>query len=151
MFKVCAAVVAIVCLAAAAGVGAQGANKELAALTKLACTFPVSVSGSWKGGEIKADIKQGADVAVIIDEIDAEGGTAKVGPTHVTALLTQTSLHFMDRTMQGSLSMISVLSQKGPTGSLRAVRSRHDYLPIAIPGFVTEPNVSQHYGECTPE
>ena len=33
---------------------------------------------------------------------------------------------------------------------LRAVRSRHDYLQMAIPGFVAEPNVSQHYGECEP-
>ena len=52
--------------------------------------------------------------------------------------------------MAGSLTMITVLSQKGPKGTLRAVRSRHDYLQMAIPGFVAEPNVSQHYGECEP-
>jgi hypothetical protein len=46
--------------------------------------------------------------------------------------------------------MVTVLAQKSPKGTLRAVRSRHDYLQMAIPGFVAEPNVSQHYGECEP-
>jgi len=81
---------------------------------------------------------------------DIDGGTARIGTTHTTALLTQNSVHFMERTMAGSLTMVTVLAQKSPKGTLRAVRSRHDYLQMAIPGFVAEPNVSQHYGECEP-
>jgi len=30
------------------------------------------------------------------------------------------------------------------------VRSRHDYLKMSLPGYVSEPAVSQFYGECAP-
>jgi len=131
---------------------AQGAEKKnpLAGITMLKCSFPVAVSGAWKDWAPKADMQTGPPLTLVIDEIDIDGGTARIGTTHTTALLTPNSVHFMERTMAGSLTMITVLSQKGPKGTLRAVRSRHDYLQMAIPGFVAEPNVSQHYGECEP-
>jgi len=133
-------------------VSAQDAERKnaLASIRMLKCSFPVSATGSWQNWQAKAEITPGPDLALQIDEIDIEGGTARVGDSHVTALMTQNSLHFMERTMAGSLTVITVLSQKSPKGTLRAVRSRHDYLQMAIPGFVAEPNVSQHYGECEP-
>jgi hypothetical protein len=132
--------------------GAQGGEKKnaLETIRMLQCSFPVSASGSWKDWTPKAAIQPGPELSLVIDDIDIEGGTARIGTTHTTALLTQNSVHFMERTMAGSLTMITVLSQKSPKGTLRAVRSRHDYLQMAIPGFVAEPNVSQHYGECEP-
>jgi hypothetical protein len=141
-----------VLLAAGALPSAQSAEKKnpLASITMLKCSFPVAVTGSWKDWTPKADIPQGPPLTLVIDEIDIEGGTARIGTTHTTALLTQNSVHFMERTMAGSLTMITVLPQKSPKGTLRAVRSRHDYLQMSIPGFVAEPNVSQHYGECEP-
>ena len=131
---------------------AQSGEKKnpLAGITMLKCSFPVAVSGSWKDWAPKAEMQTGPPMTLVIDEIDIDGGTARIGTTHTTALLTQNSVHFMERTMAGSLTMITVLSQKGPKGTLRAVRSRHDYLQMAIPGFVAEPSVSQHYGECEP-
>ena len=131
---------------------AQSADKKnpLADIRTLKCTFPVSATGSWKDWTPKADLKSGPDLTLVIDEIDIDGGTARIGTTHTTALLTQNSVHFMERTMAGSLTMTTVLAQKSPGGTLRAVRSRHDYLQMAIPGYVAEPNVSQHYGECEP-
>jgi hypothetical protein len=131
---------------------AQGTEKKspLAGITKLTCSFPVAVTGSWKDWTAKAELQQGPPLTLVIEEIDIDGGTARIGTTHTTALLTQNSVHFMERTMAGSLTMITVLPQKSPKGTLRAVRSRHDYLQMAIPGFVAEPNVSQHYGECEP-
>ena len=33
-------------------------------------------------------------------------------------------------------------------GKYRAVRARHDYLMMAIPGFVAQPTVQQRYGTC---
>lgn len=125
-------------------------KNPLAGITILKCSFPVSVSGSWKDWAPKADMVQGPALTLVIDEIDIDGGTGRIGNTHTTALLTQNSVHFMERTMAGSLTMITVLATKGPKGTLRAVRSRHDYVQMAIPGFVAEPNVSQHYGECEP-
>jgi hypothetical protein len=131
---------------------AQGTEKKnpLAGITTLKCSFPAAVAGSWKDWTPKAELPQSPPLTLVIDEIDIDGGTARIGTTHTTALLTQNSVHFMERTMAGSLTMITVLSQKSPKGTLRAVRSRHDYLQMAIPGFVAEPNVSQHYGECEP-
>jgi hypothetical protein len=133
-------------------VSAQASEKKnpLASITMLKCVFPVSATGSWKDWTPKVDTQPGPPLTLVIEEIDIDGGTARIGATHTTALLTQNSVHFMERTMAGSLTMITVLSQKGPKGTLRAVRSRHDYLQMAIPGFVAEPNVSQHYGECEP-
>lgn len=139
-------------LLAPALLSAQSAEKKnaLGDIRMLKCTFPVSVTGSWKDWTPKAELQQGPPLTLVIDEIDIDGGTARIGTTHTTALLTQNSVHFMERTMAGSLTMITVLSQKSPKGTLRAIRSRHDYLQMAIPGFVAEPNVSQHYGECEP-
>ena len=139
-------------LLAPAMLAAQSADKKnpLADIRMLKCSFPVSASGSWKDWTPKGEIKSGPDVTLVIDEIDIDGGTARIGTTHTTALLTQNSVHFMERTMAGSLTMTTVLAQKSPKGTLRAVRSRHDYLQMAIPGYVAEPNVSQHYGECEP-
>lgn len=139
-------------LATPVDVNAQGGEKKnaLEAIRTLKCSFPVSAAGSWKDWTPKAAIQPGPELTLVIDEIDVDGGTARIGTTHTTALLTQNSVHFMERTMAGSLTMITVLSQKSPRGTLRAVRSRHDYLQMAIPGFVAEPNVSQHYGECEP-
>lgn len=139
-------------LAIAAHLSAQGSERQnaLAGIRTLKCSFPVSAIGSWKDWTPKADLQQGPPLTLVIDEIDIDGGTARIGTTHTTALLTQNSVHFMERTMAGSLTMTTVLSQKSPKGTLRAVRSRHDYLQMSIPGFVAEPNVSQHYGECEP-
>lgn len=139
-------------LSMAAHVSAQGSEKKnaLADIKTLKCSFPVAVSGTWKDWTPKAEMESGPPLTVVIDEIDIDGGTARIGTTHTTALLTQNSVHFMERTMAGSATMLTVLAQKSPKGTLRAVRSRHDYLQMAIPGFVAEPNVSQHYGECEP-
>lgn len=141
----------LVLLAPAAGAAAQdaGPKNELAGLQALTCVFPVSAVGSWKDGAAKADLRTGPELSLTIEEIDADGGTARLGTTHLTAVLTQNSVHFMERTMAGSLTMLTVLTERSPAGTFRAVRSRHDYLQMAIPGFVAQPNVSQHYGECT--
>jgi hypothetical protein len=135
---------------------AQGPEKNplktdrnpLATVKRLKCTFTVASIGSWKGDEAAAELKSAQDVLLDIEEIDADGGTARMGQDHVTTLLTVSSLHFMNRTLQGSLNVTTVFSQKNPAGRFRAVRSGHDYLPTSIPGFTSTPNVSQHYGDC---
>ena len=146
----CLSILAMLACPAPASAQAGEKKNALEAIKMLKCSFPVSASGTWKDWTPNAAIQPGPELTLVIDEIDIDGGTARIGTTHSTALLTQNSVHFMERTMAGSLTMITVLSQKSPKGTLRAVRSRHDYLQMAIPGFVSEPNVSQHYGECEP-
>ncbi len=132
---------------------AQKAEANPLALVKsLKCAFPVYAVGSWKAGEPLAQAKTNQQFSLEVDEIDAEGGTARVsgtsGPVHVTALLTVSSLHFMERTVTGTLNVTTVFAPAGDNLHLRAVHSRHDYLPMSIPGFVSEPTVSQSYGIC---
>ena len=131
--------------------GLEGPGKNPLALAKsLTCTFSVSSSGSWKSGEPRAEIKA-ETISIELVSIDSEEGTAELTgaePTHMTALLAANSLHFLERSLQGNLTVITVFSEPDPKGRYRAVRSRHNYLKMAIPGFVAEPTVSQQYGEC---
>ena len=87
-----------------------------------------------------------------IIQSDTDDGTARVtgtsGAVHVTALLTVSSLHFMERTVTGTLNVTTVFVPGSNAQKLRAVLSRHDYLPMSIPGFTSEPTVSQNYGFC---
>ncbi len=48
----------------------------------------------------------------------------------------------------GVFEVTTVFSQETRDGKFKAVHAIHDYLPVAIPGFAAEPEVSQHYGEC---
>src|SRR5262245_7298840 len=132
---------------------AQSTDKNpLAMIKSLKCRFPVYSVGSWKNGTPAAEIRQGQEFSIEIDEIDTDSGTARVtgtaGPTHVTALLTISSLHFMERTVTGTLTITTVFASEGGARKFRAVHSRHDYLPMSLPGYVSEPSVSQNYGEC---
>lgn len=127
-------------------------RNPLAQIKNLKCTFPASSTGNWKGGP-QAPLVKNDEISLEIDSIDTQEGSARLvtaEPTYLTALLTASSIHFMERTLQGSLSVTTVFSIEGSPGTLRAVRSRHDYLKVRLPGYVSEPAVSQYYGECTP-
>ena len=104
-----------------------------------------------KSGVPQGEVKQ-AQLSLDIDEIETEDGTARVtgtsGAVHVTALLTVSSLHFMERSVTGTLNVTTVFAPGGSSQTLRAVHARHDYLPMSIPGFVSEPTVTQNYGTC---
>jgi hypothetical protein len=131
---------------------AQTTEKNpLARVKSLKCKFTVYAVGNWKTGEPLAEVKQ-SQLSLDIDEIDTDDGTARVtgtsGPVHVTALLTVSSLHFMERTVTGTLNVTTVFAPGNGAQKLRAVLSRHDYLPMSIPGFTSEPTVSQNYGFC---
>jgi hypothetical protein len=124
----------------------------LARVKRLKCTFSVFASGDWKNGDPEGHIKA-EDVVLQVEAIDAEEGSAQIvgtDPTPITALLTASSLHLMERSMAGNLTVTTVFAQANSRGRLRAVRSQHDYIQMAIPGFVSEPTVTQRYGECEP-
>jgi hypothetical protein len=140
-------------LLSAGAVSAQTTEKNPLALVKsLKCSFPVYSVGAWKNGEPQAQIKQAEQFSLTIDEIDTDSGSGRVtgtsGPVEVTALLTVSSLHFMERSVTGTLNITTVFVSEAGARKFRAVHSRHDYLPMSIPGFVSEPTVSQNYGMC---
>jgi hypothetical protein len=54
----------------------------------------------------------------------------------------------MERSVTGTLNITTVFVGEPNAKTFRAVHARHDYLPMSLPGFVSEPSVSQHYGTC---
>jgi hypothetical protein len=145
--------VALIMLFAGQAALAQSSDKNpLAEVKHLNCTFSVYSIVSWKGGKPEAQVKQPERLSVEIDEIDVNSGSGRVvgaaGPVDVTALLTIGSLHFLERSVTGTLNVTSVFVSDGGAKTFRAVQSRHDYLPMSVPNFVIEPSVSQHYGMC---
>ena len=144
---------AVLALLGAHAASAQSTDKNPLALIKsLKCTFPVYTVGTWKNGEPAAQIKQAENFSLTIDEIDTDSGSGRVtgtsGPVEVTALLTVSSLHFMERSVTGTLNITTVFSGDAAATTFRAVHTRHDYLPMNLPGYQSEPSVSQHYGVC---
>ncbi len=152
MFK--AAVTAAIVCGAALAVTAQSTEKNpLAQVKRLKCTFTVYASGSWtKVLEPQGQIRQPETLTLEIDDIDTDSGSGRVtgtaGPADVTALLTISSLHFMERSVTGTLNITTVFAGGSDAKKFRAVHTRHDYLPMNLPGYQSEPSVSQHYGVC---
>ena len=153
MTKIVGVLTAVLLLTSFHPAMAQSTDKNpLAQIKSLKCTFPVYTVGSWKNGEPQAQIKQAAQFMLTIDDIDTDSGSGRVtgtaGPVEVTALLTVSSLHFMERSVTGTLNITTVFTGEAGAKRFRAVHSRHDYLPMSIPGFTSEPTVTQNYGMC---
>jgi hypothetical protein len=133
---------------------AQTTDKNsLAQVKSLKCRFSIYTSGSWtKSLEPQAQVRQPETLLLDIDEIDTDSGSGRVtgtsGPAEVTALLTLSSLHFMERSVTGTLNITTVFAGPADAKTFRAVHARHDYLPMSLPGYQSEPSVSQHYGAC---
>src|SRR5947209_5447777 len=148
------AVAAAILLAAVQPARAQTTDKNpLAKVKSLKCRFSIYASGSWsKAQEPQAQVRQPEQLSLEIDEIDTDSGSGRVtgtaGPADVTALLTLSSLHFMERSVTGTLNITTVFAGDPDAKTFRAVHARHDYLPMSLPGFQSEPSVSQHYGIC---
>ena len=156
MTRICASALAVV--TALLGLGARPAfaqstdKNPLALIKSFKCSFPVYSVGAWKTGEPQAQIKQADQFTLTIDDIDTDSGSGRVtgtaGPVEVTALLTVSSLHFMESSGTGTLNVTTIFVSDGGVRKFRAVHSRHDYLPMSIPGFTSEPTVTQNYGTC---
>src|SRR5438270_4092333 len=109
-----AALIAATVLAVAHAAVAQTTDKNpLAQVKHLKCRFSVYASGSWtKAQEPQAQVRQPETLSLEIDEIDTDSGSGRVtgtaGPADVTALLTINSLHFMERSVTGTLNITTV-------------------------------------------
>jgi hypothetical protein len=146
--------VTVIVSAVALTASAQTTDKNpLAQVRHLKCRFSVYASASWtKAQEPQAQVRQPETLSLEIDDIDTDSGSGRVtgtaGPAEVTALLTISSLHFMERSVTGTLNITTVFAGDPDAKTFRAVHARHDYLPMSLPGFQSEPSVSQHYGVC---
>jgi hypothetical protein len=122
----------------------------LAALKRLKCRFPVATSAVWKAGEPQAQVKV-QELLFDINAIDVQDGTAEylgtAGRAYVTAVLSGWSLYFVENAV-GQLNVTTVFAQESSPKKLKAVHSRHGYLQMTVGRFISEPAVSQNYGEC---
>ena len=140
-------------LVAAGPLSAQDdAPNPLADVTSLACSFPISATAGWEDGEPQARVRKGPVLMFEYVDIDTSVSTARViGLSTEGNLVVQlhgANLHFLELRTTGSINITTVFSQESRDKKLKAVHARADYLPIDIPGFVNDPEVSQHYGEC---
>jgi hypothetical protein len=131
---------------------AQSTDKNPLALIKsFKCLFPVYAVEPGKPAEPQAQIKQADQFTLTIDDIDTDSGSGRVtgtaGPVEVTALLTVSSLHFMERSVtEPSTSRpfscrTAASGSSGPSTAARLPADEH-------PGFTSEPTVTQNYGTC---
>jgi hypothetical protein len=129
------------------------APNPLAAVKGLKCTFLTSVSTKWQDGVPLAQIrKAGALLTLTIQDIDPAEGSATIvganGESFVTVKLTGANLHFIDMRPSGAVTLTTVFSQESKDKKLKAVHTRTDFLQMNLPGFVSEPEVAQYYGDC---
>jgi hypothetical protein len=151
--RLVAATILTIAIASAGTARAQNsAPNVLTGVKNLKCTFGISAAGTWKNGETEAEIRKGPVTSFEYRDIDTMESTANVvgldSSGHVVAQLFGANLHFLEMRTTGSLMLTTVFTQESRDKKLKAVFTRANYLPIAIPGFVTQPEVSQHYGEC---
>jgi len=122
----------------------------LASVKALKCRFPAATSATWKNGEVQAQTKT-QEMLFTISEIDVTDGTAEflgtAGRSYVTAVLSGWSMYFVESSV-GQINVTTVFAQEASPKKLKAVHSRHGYLQMQVGRYISEPSVSQNYGEC---
>lgn len=154
MWRSRAGLAVIVTVLAAAGLAGQDPPAEppnpLTTVKRLKCRFPAAASAAWKAGEPQVQTKT-QELQFEINEIDAQDGTAEyqgtAGRSYVTAVLSGWSLYFVENSV-GQLNVTTVFAQEASPKKLKAVHSRHGYLQMQVGRYISEPSVSQNYGEC---
>ena len=116
----------------------------------LKCRFPAATTATWKNGEVQAQTKT-QEMLFTISEIDVQDGTAEIlgtaGRAYVTAVLSGWSMYFVESSV-GQLNVTTVFAQEASPKKLKAVHSRHGYLQMQVGRYISEPSVSQNYGDC---
>ena len=122
----------------------------LTSVKALKCRFPAATTATWKNGEVQAQTKT-QEMLFTISEIDVTDGTAEflgtAGRSYVTAVLSGWSMYFVESSV-GQLNVTTVFAQEASPKKLKAVHSRHGYLQMQVGRYISEPSVSQNYGEC---
>jgi hypothetical protein len=129
---------------------AQEPPNPLPNVKALKCHFPVAAFGTWKEGQPKSDMRT-QELNFEINAIDVQDSTAEfvgtAGRAFVSAVLSGWSLYFVESSV-GQLNVTTVFAQEVAPKRLKAVHSRHGYLQMAVGNYISEPSVSQSYGDC---
>jgi hypothetical protein len=127
-----------------------GAEGKTAAAKSLRCTFPLSVTASWKKTGVPDASVAPATLVLVFDSINTDEGTARLRSgsvgSEIVARLASGYLHFIQSFRTGPLYTTTVFDQETSGGRLRAVHSRHESFSVPLPGATSSPE--QYYGEC---
>ena len=125
------------------------AQGRLATAKALRCTFQRTVTGSWSKAGIATAVVKPSTLVLRFDTLDFDSGTAQLrtGKTgsEVAARMAEGYAHFMQVFRTGPLYTTTVFD-KGASGKMKAVHSRHEYFTVPLPGATSSPE--QYYGEC---
>jgi hypothetical protein len=126
---------------------------KLAAVRSLRCVFSAAANGIWQGGEATVRLRTGVTLKLELDAIDTQDGTAVLlaapeSDSHLVAQLSGWTLHFVQTSPTGRLTVTSVFARESRDGKLKAMHSRSSYIPAGTQGNVAEPEAQQYYGEC---
>lgn len=144
-------VIAAALLVPAERADAQGGalERRLASATRVECRFGVLATGDWQDDAAAAAVAEADHEAVFFD-IDVEGGTAEAegrfGTTFIVVRQAHGYLHFVQMSDAGPLHVTTVLAQETSGARLKAVQTRHEYSPTALPGFTSRPEM--YVGDC---
>lgn len=141
---------ALTVLAVAAHAQTTEPPNVLPTVKGLKCRFPAATTAAWKNGEAQPQTKT-QEMLFTISEIDVQDGTAEIlgtaGRAYVTAVLSGWSMYFVESSV-GQLNVTTVFAQEASPKKLKAVHSRHGYLQMQVGRYISEPSVSQNYGDC---
>ncbi|MFO7285260.1 MAG: hypothetical protein LOD94_01185 [Gammaproteobacteria bacterium] len=130
---------------------AQGGalERRLASATRVECRFEVLATGDWNGDGASASVTK-VDREASFFDIDVDGGTAEAdgpfGTAFIVVRYAHGYLHFLQMSDAGPLHVTTVLAQETSGGRLKAVQTRHEYAPVALPGFTSRPEM--YIGDC---
>jgi hypothetical protein len=157
----CAAIAAILGVATAASAQDPSIpdNKNpitrLDNITGVTCTFPVSVNVTWGKDAAPPTTRVraagGPVLTVKVESLDPAGATGEfTSPSRAEAVVHQYgwNMHIMEPSRTGRMMLLTIFGRVSTGERLKAVFSRSDYLPIDLPGFASEPDASQYYGDC---
>jgi hypothetical protein len=139
----------LACLANAAFAQSGSAQRRLQAASRIDCTFSTRVWGEWDGEATSGGVETSEFGAAFFD-INTDEGTAEAdsrfGASFIIVRYAEGYLHFMQMFRAGPLYVTTVLARETANGKLMAVHTRHEYTPIALPGFTSRPEM--YIGDC---
>lgn len=141
---------ALIVLAAAAHAQSGGLEARLEGASRIECRFSARATGNWDDDTAPSASVDSADLEATFFDINAAEGTAEAegdfGTSFIVVRYAQGYLHFMQMANTGPLRLTTVLARETAEGRLKAIHTRHEYLPTQLPGFTSRPEM--YVGDC---
>lgn len=139
----------VVALPPDAAAQSRNLERQLAAATRVECSFEKLATGTWEGPAAAIAVTDSNLEATFFD-INIDEGTAEAGSdfgnTFISVRYAHGYLHFLQMSDAGPLRITTVLAQQSADGRMKAVQTRHEYSPTILAGFTSRPEM--YVGDC---